>query len=149
MIFLHDRVENIMGKGENGGYSIFSFSHNLFKRLLFLTRKNQGLFGKGLTAKVISWRSVTHMCFLAFSHQYQHNFSFQSHRLLFSHASAEVRGENVQERKFATTGDQTHNRQGRKMMQKGENTLYKIFHRFLQCFQPSFFSRLSKHRTVW
>ena len=23
-----------------------------------------------LTAKVISWRSVTHMCFLAFSHQY-------------------------------------------------------------------------------
>ena len=22
------------------------------------------------TAKVISWRSVTHMCFLAFSHQY-------------------------------------------------------------------------------
>ena len=27
-----------------------------------------------LTAKVISWRSVTHMCFLAFSHQYQHKF---------------------------------------------------------------------------
>ena len=23
-----------------------------------------------LTAEVISWRSVTHMCFLAFSHQY-------------------------------------------------------------------------------
>ena len=39
-----------------------------------------------LTAKVISWRSVTHICFLAFSHQYYHNFSFQSHRLLFPHA---------------------------------------------------------------
>ena len=27
-------------------------------------------FNTTLTAKVISWRSVTHMCFLAFSHQY-------------------------------------------------------------------------------
>ena len=31
--------------------------------------------------------------------------------LLFSHASAEVRGENKPERKFASTGDQTHNHQ--------------------------------------
>ena len=29
----------------------------------------------------------------------------------FSHASAEVRGKNMPERKFASTGDQTHNRQ--------------------------------------
>ena len=43
--------------------------------------------------------------FLAFSH----NFSSQSHRLLFSHASAAVRGENTPERKFTTTGDRTHN----------------------------------------
>ena len=68
-------------------------------------------FNATLTAKVISWQSVTHMCFLAFSHQYLHNFSFQSHRLLFSHASAEVRGENTAERKVASTGDQTHNHQ--------------------------------------
>ena len=27
-------------------------------------------FNATLTAKVISWRSVTHMCFLAFSHKY-------------------------------------------------------------------------------
>ena len=27
-------------------------------------------FNATLTAKVISWRSVTHMCFLAFSHLY-------------------------------------------------------------------------------
>ena len=32
--------------------SIFSFSHNVFKRLLFLTRENQGLFGKGLIRNV-------------------------------------------------------------------------------------------------
>ena len=68
-------------------------------------------FNATLTAKVISWRSVTHMCFLAFSHQYLHNFSFQSHRLLFSHASAEVRGGNTPERKVASTGDRTHNHQ--------------------------------------
>ena len=37
--------------------------------------------------------------------------SLQSHRLLFSHASAEVRGENTPERKFASTGYQTHNHQ--------------------------------------
>ena len=27
-------------------------------------------FNATLTAKVISWRSVTHVCFLAFTHQY-------------------------------------------------------------------------------
>ena len=68
-------------------------------------------FNATLTTKVISWRSVTHMCFLPFSHQYHHNFSFQSHQLLFSYASAEVRGKNKLERKFASTGDQTHNHQ--------------------------------------
>ena len=36
---------------------------------------------------------------------------FQSHRLLFSHASAEVRGENMPERKVASTWDRTHNHQ--------------------------------------
>ena len=34
---------------------------------------------------------------------YQHNFSFQSHRLLFLHAFAEMRGENTPERKVAST----------------------------------------------
>ena len=27
LIFVFDSVENIVGKGENAGYSIFSFSH--------------------------------------------------------------------------------------------------------------------------
>ena len=35
----------------------------------------------------------------------------QSHRLLFSHALTEVRGENTPERKFASIGYRTHNRQ--------------------------------------
>ena len=34
--------------------------------------------------------------------------SFQNHRLLFSHASAEERGENTEERKFALTGHRRH-----------------------------------------
>ena len=33
-----------------------------------------------------------------------------SQQLLFSNAFAEVRGENTPERKFASTGDRTHNR---------------------------------------
>ena len=35
--------------------------------------------------------------------------SFQSHRLLFSHASEEVRGENTPERNFASTESEAHN----------------------------------------
>ena len=48
-------VGNTMGKGEIACYdqfllvtSNFSFSHSVFKRLVMQTRKNQGLFGKGL-----------------------------------------------------------------------------------------------------
>ena len=36
---------------------------------------------------------------------------FPNHRLLFSHASAEVRGKNTPERKVPSTGDLTHNHQ--------------------------------------
>ena len=70
-------------------------------RVKHFTTEPRGTLMTLSTVKVISWQSVTHMCFLAFSHQYIHNYSFQSHLLLFSHASAEVRGENTQERKLA------------------------------------------------
>ena len=63
-----------------------------------------------LAAKVISWRSVTHV-FPGFLTPVLTQNSFQSHRLLFSQASAEVRGENTTERKVASTGDRTHNHQ--------------------------------------
>ena len=36
MIFVSDRVENIVGKGKMLVTSIFSFSHNVFKRILSL-----------------------------------------------------------------------------------------------------------------
>ena len=67
-------------------------------------------FNATLTTKVISWRSVTHV-FPGFLKPVLTNFSFQSHRLLFSHASAEVRGKSMLERmqKYASTGDPTHN----------------------------------------
>ena len=49
------RFGNIMGKGENAGYQNFLFFpqcflpiRSVFKRLALQTRKNQGLFGKGL-----------------------------------------------------------------------------------------------------
>ena len=41
-------VENTVGKGEIAHYEQFSFSLGVFKRLILQTRKNQGLFGKGL-----------------------------------------------------------------------------------------------------
>ena len=46
------RVENTVGKGEIARYEQFLlFSNGVFKTLLLQTRKNQGLFGKGLTPK--------------------------------------------------------------------------------------------------
>ena len=47
-------------------------------------------------------------CFLT---RVRTQLSFQSHRLLFSHASAEIRGETTPERRFASTGYRTHNHQ--------------------------------------
>ena len=54
MTFCTGRVENIVGKGENAGYqlfsvtSIFSFSNSVFKRLLFHGRLLSELCKKGL-----------------------------------------------------------------------------------------------------
>ena len=39
--------------------SNFSFSHSVFKRLVLQTRKNQGLFGKGLTWDIVSLRMTS------------------------------------------------------------------------------------------
>ena len=61
-----------------------STSHNSISRTLPAVRYNDHWYIDGwlvvlgfnptVTAMVISWRSVTHMCFLAFLHQYWHNF---------------------------------------------------------------------------
>ena len=133
--------------------SNFSFSHSVFKRLLLQTRKNQGLFRKGLmhrqkesfhdslhglgwfvvsgfnatlTVKIISLtvKVISHMCvgdahvFPGFLTPVLTQLSFQSHWLLFSHASAAVRGENTPkirentpERNFASIGPRTHKHQ--------------------------------------
>ena len=48
--------------------SIFSFSHNVLKKPFPPVRQKSSLCGNGLTAEVTSWRSMTYMCFLAFSH---------------------------------------------------------------------------------
>ena len=56
-------------------------------------------FNAAVTARVISWRSVTHThVFPGFLTPALTQLSFQSHRLLFSHVSAEVRGENSPKR---------------------------------------------------
>ena len=49
MIFsIFDRVENIVGKGEIACTSHFSFSHNVFKRLLSQGDQKVSLCGNGL-----------------------------------------------------------------------------------------------------
>ena len=44
-----DRKENILGKGENAGYQHFSFSHNVFKRLISQGHSSTEKFGKGIS----------------------------------------------------------------------------------------------------
>ena len=94
--------------------SNLSLFHSVFQRLALQTRNNQGLFGKGLR----HFKSSGHIMAVGDTHVFpgfltrvltQH--SFQSHRLLFLHVSAEVREENTLDRKFASTWDQTYNQQ--------------------------------------
>ena len=66
-------------------------------------------FNATLTAKVISWWSVTHMCFLAFSYKYY--ILSKATDYFFSYALAEVRDKNTPERKFASNGSLTPNHQ--------------------------------------
>ena len=48
IISVFDRVENIVGKGENAGYQHFLLSHNVLKKPLSQTRQRVSLFGYGL-----------------------------------------------------------------------------------------------------
>ena len=65
-------------------------------------------FNATLTVRVISWWSVTHIVFPGFLTPVLTQLSFQSYRLLFSNASAELRGKNTLERKFASTSHWTN-----------------------------------------
>ena len=69
-------------------------------------------FNATLTAEVISCQADgdANMCVSLLSHT-STTTSLKRHQLLFSHASAEVRGENTPERKAAATGYRTHNHQ--------------------------------------
>ena len=48
------RVENTVGKGEIARYEQFLLFLLCFQKLVLQTRKNQGLFGKGLNQSVYS-----------------------------------------------------------------------------------------------
>ena len=73
--FVLGMAQNILGKEKILVSGIFSYFQNVFKKFLPQGRCKLGWlvvlrFHATLTAKVISWRSVMHMYFLAFSHQY-------------------------------------------------------------------------------
>ena len=61
-----------------------------------------------------------HMCFLAFSHQYLHHFTFQIHQRLFTDASAEVRGQN--------TGKKSHLNRGASSQPPGRESNIPLSH---------------------
>ena len=58
---LSKRVENTEGKGEIA--SNFSFSNSVFNGLVLQTRKNQGLFGKGLREMVKLKKGMNNVSF--------------------------------------------------------------------------------------
>ena len=68
-------------------------------------------FNATLTAKVISWWSVTHYVFPGFLTPVLTQLFFPKLPTTFLTSSAEVRGENTPEIKVASTGDRTHNHQ--------------------------------------
>ena len=47
--FVLGRTENVVGKGEKTGTSLFSFFHSVFKSFLFQRCLKSGLCGNGLT----------------------------------------------------------------------------------------------------
>ena len=85
-----------------------------------------------LTARLISWRPLTRMCFMALLTPVLAQLSFQGHWLLSSY-DLEVRGENTPERKFASTGCRTNNHQVTSQTRSplshpgGLNVRYKVF----------------------
>ena len=60
------RVENTVGKGEIACYEQFFLSLSVFKRLVLQTRKNQGLFGKGLIYRLQMFSIWTRLEFYNF-----------------------------------------------------------------------------------
>ena len=48
-------VENTVGKGEFARFEQCFFYHSVFKRLILQTRRNQGLFWKGLRLRRLSF----------------------------------------------------------------------------------------------
>ena len=54
IISVFDRAKNIVGKGEIACTSNFSFSQNIFKRLLSQTRQKVSLCGNGLKTFFVS-----------------------------------------------------------------------------------------------
>ena len=59
-------IENTVEKGEIACYEQFSFSHNVFKKLVLETHKNQGLFGTGLNTTLLVNITYKHVEFSHF-----------------------------------------------------------------------------------
>ena len=94
--FVFDRVENMVGKGENACYQHFSFTRNVFRRLLSWGREKSGFCGKELTHCCVSTNTFEitserdkmwkpRVCLV--SKVFLHLFENTTHSLTFSQTS--------------------------------------------------------------
>ena len=146
-----DRVENIVGKGEIACTSNFSFSHNVFKRLLSQMRQTVSLCGNGLKIELllgmveILWEKEKMLVRSIFS--YSHNVFKRSglygKELTLYHTNdfqLDPNCINLQTKKLFVSQliiyftDQVEN-----IVEKGENAGFQHFLLFPQCFYKSFY----------
>ena len=62
VVSVSERVENMVGKGEIACISNFSFSHNVFKRLLSQTHQKVSLCGNGSSKDPIIFHNILGLC---------------------------------------------------------------------------------------
>ena len=103
VISVFDRVENIVGKGEIAWTSNFSFTHNVFKRLLSQTCQKVSLCGKGLNQNP-SWKWIMIMC-NCLTHYQTTNFRlFQNERVWDNNFKFDKNGRKLSKKVENTVG---------------------------------------------
>ena len=106
--------------------SNFSFSHGVFKRLVLQTRKNQGLFGKGLRETIMVHQMCTDTCSF-FKHSFGHTCTMLSS--ISDSIFCEKGGDNKawEEQKKQLLADMESERQHHQKLVKEHNRLLQRF----------------------
>ena len=99
------RVENKVGKGENA-FFLLSFSHNVFKRLIFQGHSGLGLCGKeGIMGK--AWITAFSSFFTIFSKRLPTKVIVNKRTMMDLYRSPDLRGHHLNQRGRSPLGDAT------------------------------------------